>query len=171
MSDRFTTLQQELQNILEEKLLELRQQVQQTEHLTREILRTEFATTSTEEKHSTLQTELQSLLESNKKEELALQRQPQQIDSLRQTRHNLEERKEQLLQEIENQRLHNQSYTEDLRDLEQQNKEFEEENAKLKLQIDFLRENIAKLRQLKEENMLSVMNLTNSLQEVSSGKD
>jgi chromosome segregation ATPase len=171
MGDRVTKLQQEMQTILEEKFIQLREQVQKMELLTREIIKTELSTEQTNEKHKSLQQELDLLQQGVKKQQDLLSITQQKFASTQQTSRDITTKNQQLTEQIKAHTNNNQGYQEELESLEQQNKTLEEDNAKLKLQIDFLKENIAKLRQLKDENMLSVMNLTNSLQDVSSGKD
>ena len=83
----------------------------------------------------------------------------------------LQKQKKETSREIETHKKINEEQQLQLNSLQQDHDALEEENNKLKVQIEFLQENIEKLRRLKEENLLSVMNLTAHMQEVSSGKD
>ena len=171
MSDRLTELHQEIHTILEKKFTELRKAVQHTEHTTREIVRTELSLQQHQEKQTHLQQELDALQQTSHQEKESLADLRKRHQSILTEREQLQLQKNDTLHQMEVAQQTNEEQQEQLNHLQQEHNALEEENNKLKIQIEFLQENIEKLRRLKEENLLSVMNLTAHMQEVSSGKD
>lgn len=151
-------LQEELRTILEEKIQYLSQQVRDTEDITRQIITTELQLKNYAEKKQQLQKEyrdLQFILQKNQKEltdlEESLQAANHKNNSVVDLKIKIQnEEKDIFEQEKELQQLHQQSTT-------NQSK------------IVSLQEHITRMKEMVDTQMMSVMDLTNELRDITSG--
>ena len=169
--DRLTELQNELAAILEDRLKELSGSMKETEQLTRQIVSAELEIRQHSERGGEFKLELGQLQES-------LEHARSHSSEIGKRRRELLEEKAQLEAEareveldLQRARKSSDEARAQLEEMEAEAKALRNENAKLKLQVKSLSENIEGMRRLRDEQMLSVMNLTKELQQVATGKE
>ena len=121
--------------------------------------------------HERHELELEKLLREHQKEKRGFQQYQERYRNIQIRTQQYQERKESLERILEIEVEKKQQRKESISTIQQEVDSLEAENTKHGQQISFLEDNIAKLRLLKEDNLLSVMNLTNTMRDVSSGKD
>ena len=164
MSDRIEALQTELTQILEERMTALRATITTTEQLTRELLKTELEQESHSEKAISLKESLGSLRQTVGEARERVQRLEEEQLQLSQALSELNHHRDTLRAAVSSSRTQ-------CEQLRQEGAQLQEENELLQRQVQTLQENIAGMKRLKEEHLLSRMELTSELANVSSGRD
>ena len=168
-ADRLQQIQQELSSILERRLNELSSSIRVTERATRQIISTELEI----QRHKQRQREFDLEHEELK---LNLDETKTKLDSLRAQKEDLIVKQAELNAELVEEESEVARYKEAaeksrvaLQEMEEESKSLRNENAKLKIQVKTLNENIEGMKRLRDEQMLSVMNLTKDLHQVTTG--
>jgi len=164
MSDRIEALQTELAQLLEERMTALRATITTTEQLTREVLKTELEQESHIEKTEQLKATLMSLREAVGESRQTVQRLEAENLQLTRAQNELSQQRDALRETVGSSRAQCEL-------LRQEGAQLQEENDLLQRQVQTLQDNIAGMKRLKEEHLLSRMELTSELANVSSGRD
>ena len=164
MSDRIEALQTELAQLLEERMTALRATITTTEQLTREVLKTELEQESHIEKTEQLKATLMSLREAVGESRQTVQRLEAENLQLTRAQNELSQQRDTLREAVSSSRAQCEL-------LRQEGAQLQEENDLLQRQVQTLQDNIAGMKRLKEEHLLSRMELTSELANVSSGRD
>lgn len=153
------------------KTIELGKLLLRSEEMTKRLLQIELDIKHFSQEHEKHELELGKLLREHQKERREFHHYQERYRNIQKRNQHYLDRKELLEQSLETEVEKKQHLKETIHSLEQEADTLTAENQKHEQQISFLEDNIARLRLLKEDNMLSVMNLTNRMKDVSSGKD
>ena len=164
MSDRIEALQAELAQLLEERMTALRATITTTEQLTREVLKAELDQENNVEKSTQLKETLRTLRNEVEASRNQVQRLEEENLQLGSAKNELAQQRDSLREAVSASRAQ-------CEQLRQEGAQLQEENELLQRQVQTLQENIAGMKRLKEEHLLSRMELTSELANVSSGRD
>ena len=170
-SSQLSDLEEQVQRELLQKILELGKAIVRNEERAKRLLHTEMEMKHFKQEEERLELELEKFLLEHQRGKRNLLQYQERNRLVMQRSQIYQEKIEAFEQELVQQKDLRHSLKEEIQSLEQDRLDLEKENERHQQQILFLQENIARLRQMKEENLLSVMNLTNTLTDVSSGKD
>ena len=151
-------LQNELRTILEHKIQKLSQQVRDTEDITRQIITTELQLKNFAEKKQQLQKEyrdLQFILQKNQQELTDLEQ------SLQATNHKNNS--------VVDLKIKIQNEEKDIFEQEKELQQLQQQSATNQSKITSLQENITRMKEMVDTQMMSVMDLTNELRDITSG--
>ena len=170
-ADRLQSIQKEMAHILEARLGELSSAIRSSEQVTRQIITTEMEIKRHSQRERELQDELEMLQLKGKKSE-------ETLDDAKGLKSKLIAQNAQLEAELEEVRAEVGRYKEtaidlqaNLDEMETESKQLRNENAKLKLQVKEYSANIEGMKALRDERMLSVMQLTEKMSQIASGKE
>ena len=164
-------LERSIQRTVVAKTIELGKLLLRNEAMTKRLLQIELDIKHFSREHEKHELELKKLLREHQKEKRGFQHYQERYRNIQIRTQQYQERKESLERILEIEVEKKQQRKESISTIQQEVELLETENKKHGQQISFLEDNIAKLRLLKEDNLLSVMNLTNTMRDVSSGKD
>ena len=169
-TNRLQSIQKEMALILEARLGELFRH-RASEQVTRQIITTEMDIQRHQQRESDLSTELERLRVNHQQSE-------DELEEAKQRKQKLISQNAELAAELEEVRAEVSRYQEtavqlqtDLEDMETESKQLRNENAKLKLQVKEYSANIEGMKALRDERMLSVMQLTETMSQIARGKD
>ena len=151
-------LQKELRTILEEKIQYLSQQVRDTEDITRQIITTELQLKNYAEKKQQLQKEyrdLQFILQKNQKELTDLEQ------SLQDANHKNNS--------VIDLKIKIQNEEKDIFEQEKELQQLQQQSTANQGKIVSLQEHITRMKEMVDTQMMSVMDLTNELRDITSG--
>ena len=151
-------LQEELRTILEEKIQYLSQQVRDTEDITRQIITTELQLKNYAEKKQQLQKEyrdLQFILQKNQKELTDLE---QSIQAANHKNNSVVDLKIKI-----------QNEEKDIFEQEKELQQLQQQSTTNQSKIVSLQEHITRMKEMVDTQMMSVMDLTNELRDITSG--
>jgi hypothetical protein len=164
-------LERTIQRTVVAKTIELGKLLLRNEAMTKRLLQIELDIKHFSREHEKHELELEKLLREHQKEKRGFQHYQERYRNIQIRSQQYQERKESLERILEIEIEKKQQRKESISTIQQEVESLEAENKKHGQQISFLEDNIAKLRLLREDNLLSVMNLTNTMRDVSSGKD
>ena len=164
-------LERTVQREVVARTIELGKLLLRSEEMTKKLLQIELDIKHFAQEHEKHELELEKLLREHQKERREFHFYQERYRSLQIRNQHYQDRKEILERGLEAEVEKKQQLKETIGALQQEVDALETENEKHEKQISFLEDNIARLRLLKEDNLLSVMNLTNTMKDVSSGKD
>lgn len=164
-------LERTIQRTVVAKTIELGRLLLRNEAMTKRLLQIELDIKHLSREQQKHEIELEKSLREHQKEKRAFQHYQERYRSIQIRTQQYQERKEILERSLEIELEKKQQRKEGISSIQREIESLETENKKHAQQILFLEDNIAKLRLLKEDNLLSVMNLTNTMRDVSSGKD
>ena len=151
-------LQKELRTILEEKIQYLSRQVRDTEDITRQIITTELQLKNYAEKKQQLQKEyrdLQFILQKNQKELTDLEQ------SLQVANHKNNS--------VVDLKIKIQNEEKDIFEQEKELQQLQQQSTTNQSKIVSLQEHITRMKEMVDTQMMSVMDLTNELRDITSG--
>ncbi len=170
-ADRLQILQKEMGLILEARLGELSSAIRASEQVTRQIITTELEIQRHGQRKSELLLELDALHLKGQTSEDALENTKQKKEKLISSIAQLEAELEEVRSEVLRYQETAINLQANLEDMETESKQLRNENAKLKLQVKEYSANIEGMKALRDERMLSVMQLTETMSQIASGKD
>jgi len=170
-ADRLQGIQKEMALILEARLGELSSAIRASEQVTRQIITTELEIQRHKRREGDLTTELEDLRLKNQKSEDAFEEAKQLKKKLISQNAELEAELEEVRSEVERYQETAIELQASIEDMETESKQLRSENAKLKLQVKEYSANIEGMKALRDERMLSVMQLTETMSQIASGKD
>ena len=151
-------LQDQLRHILEGKIQELTQQVRITEEITRQIITTELQLKSFAEKKQTLQEEFLEVEGILKTNQLELQNIEQSVQNAKHQNNSVVDLKKQI-----------QNEQKDILQQEEELQLLQSQSTTNQSRILSLQENITRMKEMVDTQMMSVMDLTNELRDITSG--
>ena len=170
-ADRLQSIQKEMALILEARLGELSSAIRASEQVTRQIITTELEIQRHKQRETDLGVELDVLRLKSQKTEDALEDSKQLKEKLIAQNAELEAELEEVRSEVGRYQETAVELQANLEDMEVESKQLRNENAKLKLQVKEYSANIEGMKALRDERMLSVMLLTETMSQIASGKD
>ena len=168
---RLDEIQQEIASILETQLSELSASIKESEKLTRHIISNEMELQRHQKRQVEFKQEFELLttqLQHSRKNLTEIQ---QQKEMLIQEHQQLEAELTEETREVERYRQTAEELRKELEEQEGNSKALRNENAKLKLQVKALKDQIEGMKRLRDDHLLSIMQNTQELQKVSTGKE
>jgi len=151
-------LQEELRTILEEKIQYLSQQVRDTEDITRQIITTELQLKNYAEKKQQLQKEYRDL-------QFILQKNQQELTDLEQSLQAANHKNNSVV----DLKIKIQNEEKDIFEQEKELQELQQQSTTNQSKIVSLQEHITRMKEMVDTQMMSVMDLTNELRDITSG--
>ena len=151
-------LQEELRTILEEKIQYLSRQVRDTEDLTRQIITTELQLKNYAEKKQQLQKEYRDL-------QFILQKNQQELTDLEQSLQTANHKNNSVV----DLKIKIQNEEKDIFEQERELQKLQQQSTTNQSKIVSLQEHITRMKEMVDTQMMSVMDLTNELRDITSG--
>lgn len=151
-------LQEELRTILEEKIQYLSQQVRDTEDITRQIITTELQLKNYAEKKQQLQKEYRDL-------QFILQKNQQELTDLEQSLQAANHKNNSVV----DLKIKIQNEEKDIFEQEKELQQLQQQSTTNQSKIVSLQEHITRMKEMVDTQMMSVMDLTNELRDITSG--
>ena len=151
-------LQEELRTILEHKIQQLSQEVRDTEDITRQIITTELQLKNFAEKKQQLQKEYRDL-------QFILQKNQQELTELEQSLQAANYKNNSIV----DLKIKIQNEEKDIFEQEKELQQLEQQSTINQSKITSLQENITRMKEMVDTQMMSVMDLTNELRDITSG--
>ena len=151
-------LQEELRTILEEKIQYLSQQVRDTEDITRQIITTELQLKNYAEKKQQLQKEYRDL-------QFILQKNQQELTDLEQSLQTANHKNNSVV----DLKIKIQNEEKDIFEQEKELQQLQQQSTTNQSKIVSLQEHITRMKEMVDTQMMSVMDLTNELRDITSG--
>ena len=151
-------LQEELRTILEEKIQYLSQQVRDTEDITRQIITTELQLKNYAEKKQQLQKEYRDL-------QFILQKNQQELTDLEQSIQAANHKNNSVV----DLKIKIQNEEKDIFEQEKELQQLQQQSTTNQSKIVSLQEHITRMKEMVDTQMMSVMDLTNELRDITSG--
>ena len=153
-------LQDELRTILESKIQNLSQQVRDTEDITRQIITTELQLKNFAEKKQQLQKEYRDL-------QFILQKNQQELTELEQSLQVANHKNNSVI----DLKIKIQNEEKDIFEQEKELQQLQQQSSTNQSKITSLQENITRMKEMVDTQMMSVMDLTNELRDITSGNN
>ena len=169
--DRLNEIQQEVAGILEEQLTELSNAIRESEKVTRQIISNEMELQRHKNRQVEFKKEFEALTTDLQESRKSLQELHQQKEFLIQEQAQLEAELLEEKREVERYQQKAEELRAELEIQEGNSKSLRNENAKLKLQVKALRDQIEGMKRLRDDHLLSIMQNTQELKNVSTGKE
>ena len=169
--DRLQELQKEIAIILEEQLAELSNAIRDSEKLTRQIISNEMELQRHNTRQSEFKKEFEVLTTQLQDSRKVLQELYTQKEFLIQEQAQLDAELTEEKREVDRYQQKAEELRNELEIQEGNSKSLRNENAKLKLQVKALRDQIEGMKRLRDDHLLSIMQNTQELKNVSTGKE